>query len=174
MPRTSNAVKLRADSTFARLAPAELAEVEDMLLGGASYADVQVLLADYGQKCSQTAIAKYYHSRIIPRKWAAQQKVAADLATLGSEGVDEATLNAVRQATLELALTPGTDPKSLRTLFDLVLKAQAQRMDERKLKLLEQRAAAADEAKAALERKVAAGGLTPEALALAEEQLNLL
>ena len=59
-------------------------------------------------------------------------------------------------------------------LYDLVLKAQAQQIDARKLSLLEAKARQAEEAKAALENKVANGGLTPEALALAEEALKLL
>lgn len=166
--------KLRADSTFARLKPEQLEAVEELLLGGASYAEVQAHLATLGQTCSQTAISEYYHNHVLPRHWARKARVAEQLGGIASDGLDEATLAAVRQTTFELAVTPGVDPKHLKMLYDLVLKAQAQRMDERKLKLLEQRAAAADEAKAALERKVAAGGLTPEALALAEEQLNLL
>ena len=40
--------------------------------------------------------------------------------------------------------------------------------------MLEKKAAAADAAREALEKKVSGGGLTPEALALAEEALNLL
>ena len=59
-------------------------------------------------------------------------------------------------------------------LYDLVLKAQAQQLETRRIEMLEAKARQAEEAKAALENKVANGGLTPEALALAEEALKLL
>ena len=166
--------KLRSDSTFSRLSPEQLAHVDDMLTSGSSYAAVQQFLGDCGQSCSQTSIADYYQTHVAPRKWARQQRIATELAAIECAGVDDATLLAVRQATFELAMTPGSDPKHLRMLYDLVLKAQAQQIDARKLALLEAKARQAEEAKAALEYKVANGGLTPEALALAEEALKLL
>ena len=141
--------KLRSDSTFARLTPQQLAEIDDLLMAGTGYAEVQQRLCEYGQSCSQTSIADYYQTHVAPRKWARQQRVASELALLSAEGVDDATLLAVRQATLELALTPGSDPKALRMLYDLVLKAQAQQLDERRLKLMEARARKAEEAEAA-------------------------
>lgn len=166
--------RLRADSTFARLTPDQLARVDELLLSGSGYAEVLQYLGECGQSCSQTSVADYYQTHVAPRKWARQARIATELAALESGGVDDATLLAVRQATFELAMTPGSDPKHLRMLYDLVLKAQAQQIDARKLALLEAKARQADEAKAALENKVANGGLTPEALALAEEALKLL
>lgn len=74
---------------------------------------------------------------------------------------------------MELAITPGAEVKHIKALYELVLKAQAQRLDERRVAVLEKKAAA-DAAREALEKKVSGGGLTPEALALAEEALNLL
>ena len=137
--------KLRPDSTFSRISATQLAEIDDLLLSGAGYKEVQHLLADAGQKCSLTSIADYYQTHVAPRKWARQQRVASELAKLESEGVDDATLLAVRQATLELALTPGGDAKTLRMLYDLVLKAQAQQLESRRIELLEAKARKAEE-----------------------------
>lgn len=141
--------KLRADSTFSRLTPEQLVHIDDLLMSGTGYAEVQQQLAEFGRKCSQTSIADYYQTHVAPRKWARQQRVAAQLSKLDSEGVDDATLLAVRQATLELALTPGSDPKALRMLYDLVLKAQAQQLETRRIELLEAKARQAEEAEAA-------------------------
>ena len=141
--------KLRPDSTFARLTPEQLAEVDDALLSNASYESVREMLAEWGHKVAQQNVAEYYHRHLAPQKWARQARVAQELREIPAEGVDDATLLAVRQATLELALTPGSDPKALRMLYDLVLKAQAQQLDERRLALMEAKARKAEEAEAA-------------------------
>lgn len=142
--------KLRSDSTMSRLTPDQLAEVDDMLISGAGYADVRKYLSIIGVTCSQTAIAEYYHTHVLPRQWARRQGLAAQLAAMPGEGLDEATLSAVKQAALDLALTPGSDPRMIRTLYDLVIRAQALDHDARKLALLETKAAAADAAKDAI------------------------
>lgn len=141
--------KLRSDSTFARLTTEQLADIDDLLMAGSSYAEVQQRLGEYGQSCSQTSIADYYQTHVAPRKWARQQRVATELAKIKSADVDDATLLAVRQATFELALTPGSDPKALRMLYELVLKAQAQQLETRRIELLEAKARKAEEAEAA-------------------------
>ena len=68
--------KLRADSTFARLSEEDLAQVDDMLLSGSSYEEERAFMAECGQTCSQTSVADYYHTHILPRKWARQQRIA--------------------------------------------------------------------------------------------------
>lgn len=141
--------KLRADSTFSRLAPEELAEVDDMLLSGCRYEDVRGWLNERGYTCSQTSVADYYHNHVLPRKWARQQGIARALDAVDTQGLDEVTLDAVRARAMELAITPGAEVKHINTLFGLVLKAQAQRLEERRVTLLERKAAAADEAAAA-------------------------
>lgn len=166
--------KLRSDSTFARLSESELARVDDMLLAGRGYDEVRAYMDKCGHACSRTSVVDYYQVHVLPRKWARQQRLARELEAIDTTGLDAATLNALRQRAMELAVTPGSDVKHVNTLFSLVLKAQAQRLEERRVSLLEARAAAADAARAALEQRVHAGGLTPEALALAEEALHLL
>lgn len=166
--------KLRADSTFARLSEEQLAQVDDMLLSGSSYEEVRVFMAECGRTCSHTSVADYYRTHILPRKWARQQRLARELNAVDTSGLDDTTLAAVRARAMELAITPGAEVKHIKALYELVLKAQAQRLDERRVVMLEKKAAAADAAREALEKKVSGGGLTPEALALAEEALNLL
>ena len=141
--------KLRADSTFARLSEQELAQVNDMLLSGCRYEDVRGWLEKHGYSCSQTSVADYYHTHVLPQKWARQQGIARALDEVDTQGLDAATLDAVRARAMELAITPGAEVKHINTLYSLVLKAQAQRLEERRVALLERKAAAADEAAAA-------------------------
>ncbi|MBQ4636765.1 MAG: hypothetical protein IJB64_10070 [Akkermansia sp.] len=143
--------KLRADSTFARLSEEDLAQVDDMLLSGSSYEEVRAFMAECGLTCSQTSVADYYHTHILPRKYARQQRIARALDAVDTTGLDDATLDAVRARAMELAITPGAEVKHIKALYELVLKAQAQRLDERRVVMLEKKAAAADAAQAAMQ-----------------------
>lgn len=138
--------KLRADSTFAKLTDEQLEQVNDRLMGGSSYEDVRAYIAGCGQTCSQTSVADYYHNHVLPQKWARQQRIARELDAVDTAGLDSATLDAVRARAMELAITPGAEVKHIKTLYELVLKAQAQRLEERRVSLLEAKAAAADAA----------------------------
>lgn len=167
--------KLRADSRLHALEEDDRTELDTMLCGGSTLAECVEWLAGKGVAISQQALSDYYRIHVLPGQWARKQQIARQLAALkGGEEMTAAATNAVRQKVMDLATQPGADAKMVKMLFTLVLQAQAQELDARRVKLLEQKAAAADAAKAALEKKVSQGGLTPEALALAEEQLKLL
>ena len=97
--------KLRADSTFARLSEENLAQVDDMLLSGSSYEDVRAFMAECGLTCSQTSVADYYHTHILPRKWARQQRIARELDAVDTTGLDDATLDAFINDDLSYAYT---------------------------------------------------------------------
>ena len=145
--------KLRADSTFARLSEEQLAQVDDLLLSGTSYEDVRAYMAECGLTCSHTSVADYYHTHILPRKWARQQRLARELNAVDTSGLDDATLDAVRARAMELAITPGSEVKHIKALYELVIKAHAQRLDERRVVMLEKKAAAADAAADAVKDK---------------------
>lgn len=142
--------KLRSDSTFNRLSENERARVDDMLLAGLSYEEVRSYVAECGHSISRTSVVDYYHAHVWPLKWARQQRLARELEAIDTTGLDDATLNTLRARAMELAVTPGSDVKHVSTLYNLVLKAQAQHLEERRVSLLEKKAAAADAAQAAL------------------------
>lgn len=151
--------KPRPDSVIgSRIRPELRDEVDTMLLGGESYRAVQERLAEEGVKLSQEAIRRYYHGQILPVRLARQNKTALQLNRISVEGVDEATMRAIRSAALDLAASPSCDPKALSLLVNLILKSEQLEHDKRKLKMLEQKAAQADAAKAVAE----AGQLSPE------------
>ena len=99
----------------------------------------------------------YYHSQILPARLARQNKTAEELNQISVEGVDEATMRAIRSAALDLAASPSCDPKALNSLVGLILKAEQLAQDKRRLKILEAKAAQADAAK-----QVTQSTLTPE------------
>lgn len=166
--------KLRPDSTIGSLPPDLKDQVDELLLSGHPYRKIKELLAAHDITLSVTSIGEYYQRQVLPAKLARQHRTAAELNRIAVDGLDEATMQALRSTVFELASRPNTDPKQLSMLMSLVLKAETLKQDDRKLKLLEKKAAQADAARAALETKIAAGGLSDEALALAEEQLKLL
>lgn len=89
---------------------------------------------------SQEAIRRYYHSQILPARLARQNKTAEELNKISVDGVDEATMRAIRSAALDLAASPSCDPKALSILVNLILKAEQLEQDKRRLKMLEAKA----------------------------------
>lgn len=63
---------------------------------------------------------------------------------------DQATIDALKQKAFELSISPQARPKDVKALFMLVLKARDQDLTERKVAILERKAAQADEASAAV------------------------
>lgn len=149
-------------------------EVDELLLRGAGYEEVQGYLAERGLKCSLTSVADYYQTHVVPQKWARAKKVARDLNKLSLDGADEATLNQLRSLVMDMTLTPGADLKSIRTIYGLVLKGRSLELESRRIAVLEKKAAQLDAAREQLEARKAAGGLTPEALAEIEGMLKLM
>ena len=150
--------KPRPDSVIgSQLPPIIKDDVDTMLLSGESYRKVQQRLEEDGIKLSQEAIRRYYHSQILPARLARQNKTAEELNKISVEGVDEATMRAIRSSALDLAASPSCDPKALNILVGLILKAEQLAQDKRRLKILEAKAAQADAAK-----QVTQSTLTPE------------
>lgn len=167
--------KLRTDSALSRLPEATLAElVAKLSAGELTLAAGVEWLQGHGVRMSQQALSNFYRTHVLPLRWARMQAIAQALASVPADGVSAATHKAVAQRVFDLATDPEADPKALLDLYKAQLKAEDTAQQERRIALLERKAAQADAAREALERKVAAGGLSPEALALAEEQLALL
>ena len=165
--------KLRQDSVAANLPPYLRDAVDEMFFSGPTYKAVQERVAEDGISWSLTSIAQYYHNHVQPLMATRRQDIAAKLNKMDAEGLDEASLQAVRMTVFDLASAPGSDPKTLKIFMDLVIKAQQMKLDERKLSLLEQKAA---EAKRLAEDTLnsARKGLSAETIAEVEERLKLL
>lgn len=142
--------KMRADSTFAKLSADERAEVDELLLAGTGYAEVQAYLAERGLRCSQTSVADYYQTHVVPAKWARLRRNLRSLDNLSADGVDAATLNELRALTMDMVLTPGADLKSIRTIYGMVLKGRQIELDARRIAMLERKAALAEQTEQAV------------------------
>ena len=165
--------KLRQDSVAANLPPYLRDAVDEMFFSGTTYKAVQERVAEDGITWSLTSIAQYYHNHVQPLMATRRKDIAAKLNKMDAEGLDEASLQAVRMTVFDLGSAPGGDPKTLKIFMDLVIKAQQMKLDERKLSLLEQKAA---EAKRLAEDTLnsARKGLSAETIAEMEERLKLL
>ncbi len=168
--------KLRADSKLAKLSAADLEELNRMLISGAVTLDEACgWLASRGVVMSAQAVSKYYRRRVLPERWRYAQEAAAALNAVNQDAIGPAAHRAVAQRVFELATGPcAVDVKELAELYKLMIAGEMCLLNERKLSLTERKAAQADAVREELERKRAGGGLSPEALALAEEALGLL
>ena len=143
--------KLRKDSKFAALTDEQRDELAAYMLGGGvSLADTQQWLAARGVKVSQQSISEYYRLHVLPSKWQRMAETAAVLNKVEGESVTDAAHRAVAQRVFELATAPETDPEMLARFYKLMNDGQTTAQGERKLRLLEQKAAAADDAAAAI------------------------
>jgi len=61
---------------------------------------------------------------------------------------DQPTLDAIKQKSFEMAISPGSKPADIKQLFSMVLKSRDQDMNERKLRMLEAAERKANEAEA--------------------------
>jgi hypothetical protein len=67
---------------------------------------------------------------------------------------DRATIDAIKQKAFELAESPQSDPKDVKAILTLVLKARDQDIEERRVAILEARAKQAEQAEAVLQQNV--------------------
>lgn len=72
--------------------------------------------------------------------------------------IDQGIMDGLREIIFDQAASGEIDPRGAKALYGLILKAKEQKLDERKLALLEKKAAAFDEAQKVAEDD----GLTPE------------
>lgn len=166
--------KIRPDSKIGNLPVDIKDEVDELLLSGESYRKVKKFLEDYGTSISETSIGQYWTNHLQPAKWARQTKTAAALDKIEDTALDAATLMAIKQQVYEMASRANFDTKSVKTLYELILKTEKLSHDSRKLKLLEQKAA---EAKALAQQVIdytKAKGVSDETIAAAQEKLNIM
>src|SRR5690606_12959227 len=126
---------------------------------GLSYKDVKALCAkprDEGGLEIQTsvgALAAFWQSEgpTYLRLRRAEAKLAADSvvddARKSPTPWDEATIELLRQQAYSLAQNPNVEPKEVKAVFGLVLKARDQDLDREKIELAKQKAAQADAAR---------------------------
>jgi hypothetical protein len=171
--------KPRSDSKLDSLPERQFIELRDGLLAGWKYAQARNwLLEDCGVQSSLAALSAFYtrHCKPVIRE---QRQLLALKAEAILEGADTsqfdvAAMHKLKEMAFEMMLTGDAKPDTIEKLMKLVLKAQSQDHDARRLKLLEDKAA---EAKAAINVALSSaksGGVTEETIRKIEEAAGLL
>ena len=143
--------KLRQDSVAANLPPYLRDAVDEMFFSGTTYKAVQERVAEDGITWSLTSIAQYYHNHVQPLMATRRKDIAAKLNKMDASDLDEATLQAAalplivaqndrligdsRSTVFDLATSPGSDPKTLKTLFGIVQSYAKGKMESTRLQL---------------------------------------
>jgi len=130
----------------------------DWLLGGMPYYEAQKQVKDqFGVELrSLKSFSQFYQEVCAPRLLTrrAQARTVADSIAEEAERqpgrFDQATIDALKQKAFELSISPQAHPRDVKALFMLVLKARDQDLTERKVAILERKAAQADQASAAI------------------------
>ncbi len=138
----------------------------DWLLGGMPYHEAQKQVLDQFklEVRSLKSFSQFYQAVCGPRLLARRTQARSVADSIAQEAerqpgrFDQATIDALKQKAFELSISPQAHPRDVKALFMLVLKARDQDLTERKVRILEAKAAQADQAATALGDKA----LTPE------------
>lgn len=152
--------KPRADSKLDALPGGRFMELRDKLLGNQeTYREIREwLLTECGVTVSQSSLTAFFKKHCAPLLLERRALAAAQAEAIGKEAAenpvdwDAASIEQLRQFAFQSMLLPGADPKQVKGIFTILLKKQALDNDGRKLRLLEQKAQAHDQAKELLEK----------------------
>lgn len=134
-----------------KLTETQQAQLADWLLSGLPYHQAQAMVEkEFGLKVSISAFSRFWDAYCSPallqrrsRAVKLSDEVAVE-ARANPGQFTEATIDQLSQKAFELASSPGANPKDVKALFSLVLKSRDQDLIERRVKLLEAKAAQAD------------------------------
>lgn len=160
-------MKPRADAKLKSMPQAQ----QDLLcewltVENVTYAEARKrLAAQFSVKTSLASLSDYYSSVAVPWKYARARGLADELATMSEGSFDAVTVKRLQQLLFEMSVSNRVDLRSIKTLAKIVgdshkltLAQSRLELDKRKVKILEAKAAQADEAQAV----TAAKDLTPE------------
>lgn len=155
--------KPRSDSKLDSLPESRLLELRDGMLSGWSHEECKSwLAAECSLSCSGSALTNFYKRHCLPilreSRALAAVKAEAIVEEAGRTDWNAATMELVKQVSFEMLSGQRTDPKVAEKFVKLILKADSAERDDRKLRLLEAKAAQADAANAVAND----GKLTPE------------
>ena len=175
--------KPRSDSKLkTQLKPEQRAELAAWLLSGVPYHRARKMVKkEFGVSTSMAALSDFWETYCSAELLARRKRAVTTADEIAAEAAarpgkfDAATIDALKQKAFELAISPGADPKEVKAVFSLVLKAKDQDLEERqleqKIREYENRIAATDKE---LEKAAKKGGITPDTLQAIKQKLNLM
>jgi hypothetical protein len=152
--------KPRADSKLDSLTPeSRVLELRDMLLSGASQKECRDWLAETCQVTTTgDALTRFWKRHCAPilreSRQLAAVKAESIIADAGRTDWNSGTMELVKQVSFELMSGQKLDARTAEKFIRLMLQAEAQQMDARKLAILETKANQADSAKDVLTQKL--------------------
>lgn len=157
--------KPRSDSKLDNLKPeSRVLELRDLLLAGASHEDCKQWLFSEcgGVTTSGDALSRFWKKHCAPIMRESRQLAAVKAESIieqaGRTDWNAGTMELVKQVSFEMMSGQKIDAETAEKFIKLILKADAQEMDRKKLALLEAKAKQADEAAGVANDKK----LTPE------------
>ena len=134
--------KPRSDSKLLNLPEEKIAQISDWLLSGMPYHQVKKMIAEqYQLSISLAALSNFYQSVCAQELIARRQRAVSTADEIAAAAqtkpgnFDSATIDALKQKAFELSINPGADPRDVKSLFMLVLKARDQQISEKQLAL---------------------------------------
>ena len=156
--------KPRSDAKLLNLPEEQRAQLCDWMLSGLPYHKIKGLVSEqFKVATTLSALSSFYQdfcSAALLTQRSRAVGVAEEIAEEAAKTpgrFDAATIDALKQKAFELAIQPMADPRDVKSIFSLVLKARDQDLEARRIAVLEAKAEKADEAEA-----VAKSDLTPE------------
>lgn len=176
--------KARSDSKLDNLPELQLLELRDGLLKRTfkSYDEaLQWLLIECGVDSSRAALSGFFKRHCAPLIKERRQYAAIRAEALGdameSDPVnwDAAIIEKTKQLTFEFLDAEEVDADSIKKLLDAISKARGQELDERRVTLMEEKAASAKaKLEQVAEKEKSKGGISEETLREIEEAAGLL
>ena len=134
--------KPRSDSKLDRLPEEQKAQLADWLLSGMPYHLVKDLVKKtFGVSTSIRALAVFYQDYCAAELLARRKRAVSTADEIAEEAsrqpgrFDAATIDALKQKAFELAIAPGADPRAVKAVFSLVLKARDQDLEAQQIEL---------------------------------------
>jgi len=172
--------KPRKDSKLDTMPESRVMELRDKLLANEGYKEILDWLAlECGVSSTLSALSAFYKRHCAPlrEEMRALAAVKAEAIIDGSGRTDwnSATMELVKQVSFEIMSGQQVDTKTAEKFIKLILKADAQDVDKRKLAMLEEKSSSAKAAlEAATAKAKAGGGISEETLKELEEAAKLL
>lgn len=149
--------KPRSDAKLLNLPEEQQAQLCDWLLSGLPYHQAKAMLLDqFKVETSLAALHNFYDSVCAAELIARRRRAVTTAEEIAGEAAkkpgqfDAATIDALKQKSFELSISRRADPRDVKSLFMLVLKARDQDLAERNIDLAREKFEF-DAAKAALE-----------------------
>jgi hypothetical protein len=134
--------KPRPESKLLNLPDDQQAQIVDWLLSGMPYyAVAAMILKEFEIRCSNSVLSRFYKIAVEPALLVRRRRAVETANAIGEEAaqhpgrMDQATVDALKQRAFELSINPQVNPKDVKAIFALVLKARDQELSEQQLAL---------------------------------------